>query len=87
MSDPRQMTNRLLELVEEGVSTMRLRVSHVEILGADTLVHGHLGEDKMVVTVRLPDVRHLERNAILPLAVSSRKLHLFDPETGNRLGD
>ena len=58
-------------------SMMNLKVDHLEILGADTLVYGHFGEDKTSLTVRLPDIHHFQRNTVLPLAVSSAKLHLF----------
>jgi len=74
------------ELVEEEACMMRFSVDHVEILGADTLVYGHFGEDKTSLTVRLPDVHHFERNTLLPLSVSSEKLHLFDKKDGNRIG-
>jgi sn-glycerol 3-phosphate transport system ATP-binding protein len=74
------------ELVEEEACMMHFRVDHVEILGADTLVYGHFGEDKTSLTVRLPDVHHFKRNTLLPLAVSAEKLHLFERKDGNRIG-
>lgn len=74
------------ELVEEAACMMHYRVDHVEILGADTLIYGHFGEDKTSLTVRLPDVHHFQRNTLLPLSVSSKKLHLFDKKDGNRIG-
>ena len=74
------------ELAEKGNGVMHLNVDHVELLGADTLVHGHFGEDKTSLTVRLPDIQHFEKNTVLPLAVPSEKLHLFDRESGNRIG-
>jgi sn-glycerol 3-phosphate transport system ATP-binding protein len=73
------------EHTKEGASTMRLTVDHVEILGADTLVYGHFGEDRTSLTVRLPDVQHFEKNIVLPLSVPSEKLHLFDKESGKRI--
>jgi sn-glycerol 3-phosphate transport system ATP-binding protein len=73
------------ELAEDKAGIMNLRVDHVEMLGADTLVHGHFGEDRTYLTVRLPDVQHFEKHTILPLAVPSSKLHLFDKENGNRI--
>ncbi|MBW2428484.1 MAG: sn-glycerol-3-phosphate import ATP-binding protein UgpC [Deltaproteobacteria bacterium] len=75
-----------LVLADDNAGIMNLRVDHVEMLGADTLVHGHFGEDKTYLTVRLPDVQHFEKHTILPLAVPSSKLHLFDKENGNRIG-
>ena len=61
-------------------------MNHVELLGADTLVHGRLGQDGAALTVRLHDVQRFEKHAAIPLLVSPDKLHLFDPETGKRIG-
>ena len=73
------------ELVEGKAGVMNFRVDHLELLGADTLVHGRCGEDKTLITVRLPDVQHFEKHTILPLAIPPQKLHLFDKEKGNRI--
>jgi sn-glycerol 3-phosphate transport system ATP-binding protein len=74
------------ELAEEAESTMHLTVDHVEQLGADTLVHGHFGEDKTFLTVRLPDIQQFKKNTILALSVPLQKLHFFDKQSGNRIG-
>ena len=73
------------ELHESQDSVLQFRVDHVELLGADTLVHGHLGEDTNSLTLRLPDVQHFEKNTILPLFISPQKLHLFDKKSGQRI--
>ena len=73
------------EQVKEGDATMNLTVDHVEVLGADTLVYGHFGEDKTSLTVRLPDVHHFEKNTVLPLFVASQKLHIFDRKNERRI--
>lgn len=73
------------ELVEKEDRMIKLQVDHVEILGADTLVYGHVGRDGVSLTVRLPAVHHFSKNTLLPLAVSPQSLHLFDPETGKRM--
>jgi sn-glycerol 3-phosphate transport system ATP-binding protein len=75
------------ELAEQKQGDMSLNVDHVEVLGADTLVHGHFGEDKTSLTLRLSDVQHFEKNAVLPLRIPPQKLHLFDSESGDRIGD
>ena len=75
------------ELAEEKHSVMQLRVDHVELLGADTLVHGHFGEDKKSLTLRLPDVQQIEKHTILPLVIPPPKLHLFERESGQRIGN
>ncbi|MDX2500734.1 MAG: TOBE domain-containing protein, partial [Deltaproteobacteria bacterium] len=70
----------------EDTASLRLMVDHVELLGADTLVHGHFGQDQTSLTVRLPDVQHLEKQTMLPMVVPPSKLHLFDKESGQRIG-
>ena len=75
------------ELAGEKAGMMHLTVDHSEILGADTLVYGHFGEDKTSLTIRLPAVHHLKKNTVLPLVVSSENLHLFDKESGSRIGN
>jgi len=71
---------------ESAEGVLPLRVDHVELLGADTLVHGHFGEDKNSLTIRLPDVQHFTKHTVLPLALPPPKLHLFDIESGKRIG-
>jgi sn-glycerol 3-phosphate transport system ATP-binding protein len=60
-------------------------VDHVELLGADTLVHGHFSENKNLLTLRLTDIQDFKKNTILPLSIPPQKIHLFDMETGNRI--
>ena len=77
------------EHLEPGTAqpgALMLTVGHVELLGADTLVHGHLGEERIALTVRLPDVQRFEKHTTIPLVVPKDKLHLFDPETKKRIG-
>jgi sn-glycerol 3-phosphate transport system ATP-binding protein len=73
------------ELTPEQEAVMRLHVDHAEILGADTLVYGHFGEDKTSLTIRLPAVHHLDKNTILPLRALSKNLHLFEKVSGRRI--
>jgi sn-glycerol 3-phosphate transport system ATP-binding protein len=75
-----------LEVCREPADGLALRVEQVELLGADTLVHGSLGAAAQRLTVRLADVHRFEKHAVLPLTVSPRKIHLFDPETKKRIG-
>ena len=74
------------ELAEKDTATLLLKVDHTELLGADTLVHGHFDENKTLLTLRLTDIQHFKKNTILPLSVPSQKIHLFDRETQNRIG-
>jgi len=70
----------------EEKDVLHLQVDHVELLGADTLVHGHFAEGKNALILRLPDVQQISKNTILPLAIPPSKLHLFDMENGKRIG-
>jgi sn-glycerol 3-phosphate transport system ATP-binding protein len=74
------------EPAHDGAATLDLTVDHVELLGADTLVYGHFAEDKTLSTLRLSDVQHLDKNTKLHLTVPPQKIHLFDMETGHRIG-
>jgi sn-glycerol 3-phosphate transport system ATP-binding protein len=74
-----------LELGGNQTGGIRLTVDHLELLGADTLVHGHFGEDHIALTVRLPDVHRFEKHATIGLSLPPAKLHLFDPETKKRI--
>jgi len=65
---------------------MLLTVNHIELLGADTQVYGRFAEDKTLSTLRLSDVQQLDKNTKLPLTVPPQKIHLFDRETGERIG-
>jgi sn-glycerol 3-phosphate transport system ATP-binding protein len=74
------------ELARDEAATLHLTVDHVELLGADTLVYGHFADDKTLSTLRLSDVQQLDKNTKLPLTVPPQKIHLFDRETGDRIG-
>jgi sn-glycerol 3-phosphate transport system ATP-binding protein len=64
---------------------LKLTVEQVELLGADTLVHGSFGAEKHRVTLRLPDVQRFEKRKAIPLSIPPNKIHLFDPETKMRI--
>ncbi|MBD3305441.1 sn-glycerol-3-phosphate ABC transporter ATP-binding protein UgpC [candidate division KSB3 bacterium] len=73
------------ELADGRSPTVKLRVSHVETLGADTLVYGYLGETEQFVTVRLADIHRLQKDTVLPLVAPPEKLHVFAKESEKRL--
>jgi len=75
-----------LVVTEESSAQVHLKVDMIEALGADTVVHGHLGEDRRLVTVRVPGVMKVATAETLPLRCDPERLHLFDPESGARLG-
>ena len=66
-----------MELDSKGLPTILVTVGQVELLGADTLVHGHIGMEKVSLTVRLPDVHRFEKHATIRLSISQEKLHLL----------
>ncbi|MBT7758281.1 MAG: sn-glycerol-3-phosphate import ATP-binding protein UgpC [Rhodospirillaceae bacterium] len=73
------------EISENGDSEAQLHVSLVEHLGADTLIHGRIGEERSHLTVRLQGLVTAAVGDVLPLRTASEHLHLFDPETSKRL--
>ncbi len=73
------------QLAEPDAAAVRLQVDLVEELGADTLVHGHLGASPTSLTVRLPGISKVHAGEVLPLAVASEHLHLFDPDNDQRI--
>jgi sn-glycerol 3-phosphate transport system ATP-binding protein len=75
-----------LERSEHDGSIAHLNIDVVEQLGADTLVHGHFGSDRTDLTVRLLGIQSFGAGETLPFAVAPEHLHLFDAETGKRIG-
>jgi len=73
----------------DGAQGMPLRVDLAEELGADAYVYGTAaldgGEEQMVVRVDGKQVPHL--GDTMHLTVDPAAVHLFHPETGERLGD
>ena len=76
-----------LEQGSDSNGIVHLTVDVVEQLGADTIVHGHFGTSSTDLTVRLPGVRYLQPEEVLPVSVKPVHLHLFDPENDARLGE
>jgi len=60
-----------------------LRVETLELLGADNLAHGRIGETPLVV--RLPHSERPQAGSTLWLHLPSDALHYFDSTTGKRL--
>ncbi len=65
---------------------LSLNVRVVEQLGADTLVHGTLGENGAELVARLDGIRTLSQGHVLELNMAAKSIHLFDGKTGRRLG-
>jgi len=60
-------------------------VELVELLGADTIIHGRLGEAGPVLLIRLDGIANLPIGSTLPLSLPRDRLHLFGRGTGRRL--
>ena len=74
-----------LTLADSDDDRRNLTTNLVEHLGADTLVHGHFGEDQTDMTIRLAGIQNFNTGEVLPLHIEPDKIHLFDPETEKRL--
>jgi sn-glycerol 3-phosphate transport system ATP-binding protein len=80
-----------------GIGDIPLRVELIEALGADTVVHGRLGEDGDLaedrvrsaadLLVRLPGSARVRAGDRLHVAITPGEVHLFDRDTGRRIED
>jgi len=68
-----------------GGQPIDLTADLVEPLGADTLIHGHVGQAKSDMTVRLAGTVKVAQGQRMPLALPVEKIHLFDAGTGRRI--
>ncbi len=62
-----------------------LHVEVAEPLGADTLAHGCLGEDRAECTIRLPENAKVRPGDSIPVGADWTNIHVFDVESGRRL--
>ncbi len=74
-----------LTVVEPATARLRLRVGVVEVLGADTVVHGRIGKSDMPLTLRLTTSRDVAVGDQIPLDVELGQIHLFDSGSGRQL--
>ena len=71
----------------ESAADFALAVDIVESLGADTLLHTKVvGREDEEVVVRLSGHREIAPGTTLPVTVDRGYLHLFDRESGRRIG-
>ncbi|MBM4338003.1 MAG: sn-glycerol-3-phosphate ABC transporter ATP-binding protein UgpC [Deltaproteobacteria bacterium] len=71
-------------VAEDQSAALSLMVEVVEMLGADTIVHGNLGYGDML-TLRLPGGFKINPGDKLGVQAVADHIHIFDPETGKRL--
>lgn len=72
-----------VQVVSETVGQTSLVVENLEILGADNLVHGRLGEQKVVV--RINHEFRPQVGTVLGIHFPNDYLHFFDSKQGYRL--
>ncbi|HEY3590592.1 MAG TPA: sn-glycerol-3-phosphate ABC transporter ATP-binding protein UgpC, partial [Buttiauxella sp.] len=72
-----------IALSSQTAGGVPFRVDTLEMLGADNLVHGRWGEQKMVV--RLSHQERPQPGSTLWLHLPENHLHFFDKENGQRL--
>ncbi|NIA68102.1 sn-glycerol-3-phosphate import ATP-binding protein UgpC [Pelagibius litoralis] len=76
-----------LHAASAGDAAFTLQVQMVETLGADTLAHGVLAGQSDSLTLRVPGTMKMTEGDSLPLVADPGALHLFDPESGQRIAD
>lgn len=64
---------------------IRLVVDMIEQLGANTLLHGCLEGTGIALVASLPGIASVKTGAVLGFAAPSEALHLFDPQSNQRL--
>ena len=65
-------------------AALSLTVELVELLGADSIVHGRLSGGESLL-IRLPGVSTLTAGAVLPIELPVTAQHLFDRASGKRI--
>ncbi len=85
---PEAMTDNLRGAAAQASSTngdadLDMKVEVTEILGADQFVYGAVGQDSTIARVD-PQMK-VEPGDRLRLKLDTRRLHLFDPATGNAI--
>jgi len=78
---PEDMKIELVAQSNNGV-LLDVRVEFIELLGSEMIVHGRLGEEKLVVRT---EPREVNPDEIFQLWVNTDKIYLFDRETNRSL--
>ena len=73
----------MTETAREGAPSLEMKVEVTEILGADQFVYGMVGDDP--ITARVDPQLQVEPGDRLKLYLDTRRLHLFEPSTGETL--
>ncbi|HEX3501291.1 MAG TPA: sn-glycerol-3-phosphate import ATP-binding protein UgpC [Stellaceae bacterium] len=71
--------------VEGAAVSLNLAVELVEMLGADTIIHGKIEGAGPSVLARLPGTARVSAGHRVPLTIAPEQIHLFDAATGKRV--
>jgi sn-glycerol 3-phosphate transport system ATP-binding protein len=73
-------------LATDGAAApLNLAVDLVEMLGADTIIHGKIAGAGPSVLARLPGTARVAAGHRVPLTIAPEQIHLFDAGTGKRI--
>ncbi|HSP08876.1 MAG TPA: sn-glycerol-3-phosphate ABC transporter ATP-binding protein UgpC [Candidatus Dormibacteraeota bacterium] len=73
----------MTETAREGAPSLEIKVEVTEILGADQFIYGVVGDDP--ITARVDPQLRIAPGDRLRLYLDTRRLHLFEPSTGDTL--
>ena len=73
-------------VIADSDGPLSITVKMGEPLGANTLLHGRLGDGVDAFTISLPGVHHATSGEQISFSVAPHNLHFFDPKTGARIG-
>jgi ABC-type sugar transport system ATPase subunit len=73
----------MTETARDGAPSLEIKVEVTEILGADQFIYGVVGDDQ--ITARVDPQLRVEPGERLRLYLDTRRLHLFEPSTGDTL--
>ncbi|BBK44748.1 sn-glycerol-3-phosphate import ATP-binding protein UgpC [Allostella vacuolata] len=73
-----------LDLAGDAPPTATIKVDLVELLGADTIVHGRIGDGGLLLA-RIDGAVPIRTGESLPVVLAPNAVHLFDPGTGARI--
>jgi sn-glycerol 3-phosphate transport system ATP-binding protein len=72
-------------IIADPNGPLSVTVKMGEPLGANTLLHGRLGDHVDAFTISLPGVHHAVSGEQIAFSVDPKNLHFFDPSTGARI--
>ena len=72
-------------LVQDAAGPVRLQVDLLEMLGANTLLHGRLDGSETELVASLPGHFNAEPGQVVAFSVDPKGLHLFDEKSGQRI--